>query len=99
MPNYTDRLELPIPALGEQEWRSIYVDAFEMIDDLLGMIGQAGGLTFIRRYDDGWPDRGELPSGSSVIWVKPTSATPNPSTGGTGLQEGYDLVVIAVDDE
>jgi len=100
MPQFTDRLAIPIPALGEIEWRGTYVEAFQMLDDLLGTIVKGGGLTFMRRWTSsgGWPSRGELPPGSTVIWVKPASHVSNPSTGGTGMQTGTDLVVVAVEE-
>jgi hypothetical protein len=99
MPAFTDRLNIPIPALGEDPWRSTYVDAFLLVDEILGRIQQAGGLTFVRRWQSsgGWPSRGDVPAGSSVIWVKPAPHVSNPSTGGTGMQTGTDLVVVAVE--
>jgi len=96
MPEFTDRLEIPIPALGEEDWRGTYVEAFVLLDDLVGRITQAGGLTFVRRYTGSeWPSRGELPVGSSVVWVKPSPGDPDPPTGGAGLLVDTDLVVVA----
>lgn len=95
MAEYTDRLEFPIPDLGATEWRGLYVEAWEIVDEALGRILQAGGLTFVRRYDGGWPERGEVPDGSSVMWVKVAPTDPDPPVGGTGLQTSFDLLVIA----
>jgi len=95
MPEFTDRLAIPIPPLGATDWRGDYVAAFQIIDNVLGRIVDAGGVAFVRRYDGSWPARGDLPEGASVIWVKPDPQVPDPSIGGTGLLEDFDLVVVA----
>jgi len=95
MPEFTERLEIPIPALGDTDWRGDYVQAFQIVDELLGQMKDAGGLTFVRRWDGSWPARGDLPDGVSVLWVKPSPETPDPQIGGTGLLEDFDLVVVA----
>jgi len=66
MPAFTDRLNIPIPALGEDPWRSLYVDAFQMVDEILGRIHQAGGLTFVRR----WQSSGDG-DGRRVVTCRP----------------------------
>jgi hypothetical protein len=47
-----------------------------------------------RLYNNGWPVRGTVPTGTIVVWIKTNPAEPNPTVGGNYMAAN-DLALLA----
>ena len=62
--------------------------------DDVAAVPAASGFVY-REYDGGWPERGTVPSGTIVCWIKRNPADPDPTIGGTGAADGVDIALLA----